>query len=359
MNLIMFKFFIDFNLGLPTEQFAMKLDDKNVIINCQKYDTLNCQTFTSLDTNWAKDKENTKVIESKAINKNGEKYLNREIFINTNESFKYGYRDYITSNILVMVFEEYKNYNIMIPEGLEYHYEKAKLFFKDFINRYRLVTNFQFIPNPNSFDLPLIEVSICKNKSIQNIYAKESLNFTYLTYKGKLDDPFIKGHTDYIHPDCRTLNSLVKNLNQCEEIQLYDELLLNAKEQAYVKKDYSLCIVLCETAFETFLQFKLKEICIKKRITNLKTYYRGKENSISYKSAIEKGNVKENLLKGYINFIFTINIEDTDEYKNWDKNSYKKRNDIIHKGFLNFKLKDAQDAFYHTLTFMNFIKNLK
>ncbi|AGK96625.1 hypothetical protein [Clostridium pasteurianum] len=358
MNLIMFKFFIDFNLGLPTSAFIMRLDNKNICINCEKYNTLNYQTFTSLNIDWEKDKENTRILESNAINKNGDKYLNRQIFFKLDEPFKYGYKDYITSNILVIVFEEYQDHDVTTSEGLEYNYEKAKLFFEKFINKYRLVSNFSFIPNPNSLKLPLIEILICKNKSIKNVYAKEALPFTHLDIKTVLENPFVKGHTDSLHPDDKTLNTLVSKLNQCEDIQLYDKLLLDAKEQAFVKKDYPLCIVLCETAFETFLQYELKKACVKNHIKMLLTYYKRRKKFRPYKLAIENGNVKKDLLTNYLNFIFKVKIESTIEYINWDKNAYKKRNNIIHNGILNFNLKDAENAFTTTMSFIKYIKKL-
>lgn len=142
------------------------------------------------------------------------------------------------------------------------------------------------------------------------------------------------------------------------EVKLFEKLLLDAKEQAFISKNYDMSIILIENAFEVFLQSILIECCKAKKVQKL---FKGKskhQKDIDYIEAISNGNVQEDLIKNYLKFLTGRSIAGGREYNAWYSFTYEKRNDIIHKGKHGNTEDAAKKAFESTVNLINAIVNL-
>lgn len=86
-------------------------------------------------------------------------------------------------------------------------------------------------------------------------------------------------------------------------IPLYQQLLLEAKEQGHINNNYELSVVKIGTSFEVFLKELLVNACQNIGIQKLPVG-RGRDleklPTKNYKEAIQEGNIKEDLLKNIL-----------------------------------------------------------
>ena len=125
---------------------------------------------------------------------------------------------------------------------------------------------------------------------------------------------------------------------------------MEAKDLAWVHRQYALAIILFEIAVETFLQEHLLSIC--KRTGRTKIEPKGKlREGLSLEQAIDKFSVRE--LIPAISEILGYNIKESSEYRNWHHNTYQRRNRIIHTGQMACDDQEATLALASSTEFIN------
>lgn len=350
MNLVMFRFFINSNLGLPNNVgFKMKCNSQLIIVTAKSNKIVSHIPFSGKDVNWA-DKEDAYRSELTIYNQKDEQMVLQEIFIGKDDKFKYGYRQHSISNILEIVFEE--DIQKPIKDNQSEYINKAKEYLIHFIDIYRYSTQIGFAINPRSIVSPLVDILVCKETCISDVNQKE-LNFVDFTFEIASETPNANVFDSFsISPDI--LNRLADHLSTGYIIEVHEKLIVDAREKAFVHKDYPLSIVLIETAFETYTKKKLIELCKLRGINTLQTRFHNQYEP--FQDAIESGNIIGDLLKRYLNSILSISIENTSEYRSWKNNAYEKRNKIVHNGYYSYGFTDAELAFNSTIAMMDYLK---
>lgn len=354
MNLVKCRFFIMINLGLPIESFKMKYNSKQILVTAEKNKIASYVPFKCTNIDWEniKDKDTYKS-ELTIHNQKDEKMILQEIYINKDDNFKYGFKQYSVSNIIEVDFEEDSCKPFNVIENQTQYIRTAKEYLIHFIDIYRYSTQLGFITNPRSIVSPLVQMLICKDSIFEDLGSKE-LNFTNLT--SQITTEIVNGDVfnSYELPTYM-LDKFAQKLSIGYELKLYEKFIVNSREQCFVYKDYPLSIVLIETAFETFIKGKLIGLCTMHNIKTLPTSYKP-YNYISYKDAIDSGNIVADLLKRYIKLIIKRSIDlNSTQYKSWKKDAYKKRNEIVHNGFYKYGQSDAELAFESTIALMDYI----
>lgn len=217
----------------------------------------------------------------------------------------------------------------------------------DFTNKYRLVSQENDIYLPRSNESPVIEIwySDLVEQKGELISAnlkpyKETVNFNGLK---KLNKPILTKEK------IEKLNNLLKTGSR---IPLYQQLLLEAKEQGHINNNYELSVLKIGTSFEVFLKELLVNACQNIGIQKLPVG-RGRDleklPTKNYKEAIQEGNIKEDLLKKYLKIIIGNNsILTVKEYNYWHKWAYTLRNEIVHSGRTSVSENEARMAFEST-----------
>jgi hypothetical protein len=151
-----------------------------------------------------------------------------------------------------------------------------------------------------------------------------------------------------------TLNLFGEFLQSGRSIPLYQQLLLEAKEQGHINEKYELSVIKIGTAFEVFLQELLVKACESLGINELQVEGKTTKN---YKEAIQGGNLRD-LLRKYLKQIIGNNsILSVKEYNHWHSKAYTLRNEIIHSGRMNVSEKEAMLAFESTTKLINLISD--
>jgi hypothetical protein len=134
---------------------------------------------------------------------------------------------------------------------------------------------------------------------------------------------------------------------------LFQNLLLDAKEQAHVRQQYNLSVVLVSTAFEAFLRERLAQVC---RVMNVSTLpspaspnSRGEQ--LPFLDAIDRGHVKADLLS-YVEALSGRNVRRSQEHDKWDRHGFKVRNEISHGVERQLTDAESRSAWEATIAYM-------
>ncbi|MDT5059979.1 MAG: hypothetical protein QOH63_438 [Acidobacteriota bacterium] len=219
-----------------------------------------------------------------------------------------------------------------------------------FIDLYRLVTQEGDVTRPRMRDAPSIDVLVADDYE----FNAEVLAGKFRQYKWvhAWEDASRTGHLkETMKPEM--VGTLVKLLQSGFNPRVFDKLLLDSKEQSFVRDEHDLAIVVTETAFETFLQERLLAACAARGITTL-TAGRGRgATQMPYRDAIERAQVRDNL--DYIQNLSGENIKGGVEHTNWYTYAYEKRNEIIHSGLRGSTFDDMGKAFTAVVTYIQLI----
>jgi hypothetical protein len=161
-----------------------------------------------------------------------------------------------------------------------------------FVNTYRLVTQEEDVTKPTIGDAPIVDIFISDNYE----FTSGGTNAKFRPYKQLYNwmNPTKTGHLKEVMTD-ESARKLASLLESGAPIQLFQQLLLDAKELSHVRGEHDLAIIVIENAFEVFLQQRLVSACEARGRTEL-PYGRGRgETLINYIEAIEKGGVKDAL----------------------------------------------------------------
>ncbi len=214
-----------------------------------------------------------------------------------------------------------------------------------FIRLYQWVSQEKDVYLPNISDCPIVEVLVSENGDINS----GILNQTFKFHSTKLNwDNLTKKPVKKTPLSKEAMNWFSNLLKSGKELELYQKLLLDAKEQGHLNRKYDLAILKIGTAFEVFVQDRLLRACELKGIKKLPGKGKNAKEK-DYKEAIINGNVREELLSIYLKEITGISIKGTKAYNEWYTNAYSIRNEIIHRGKTDVNDKDAEVAFNSTV----------
>jgi hypothetical protein len=144
-------------------------------------------------------------------------------------------------------------------------------------------------------------------------------------------------------------------LRQGYILPLSGHLMLDAKEQAHLRQQYDVCIILLATAFEVFLREVLVEVCKVRGIKELARQSGKTGKPWPYKHAIEKGHVLDDLLV-YVEQVGGRNYKGQKAYNEWRNDAYEVRNAIVHRGKRGCGDAEADKAYTATALYMEAIQ---
>lgn len=227
--------------------------------------------------------------------------------------------------------------------------EKATGIAKQFVRAYRTVSEQVDVKVPSEMDSPLIEISISPNytftrKEVDATFTKVQHSFQWLSPAQR---SVSKGP---LSPE--RLDGLILLLDHGIAPELFRELLLEAKELSFVNGNHRLALVIAQTGFETYIQWRLIQECTHRNIALL-TSKRGRESDVE--TAIAKGDLRDDLLGVYMTLLAGRSAKDCSEHQEWHKNAYEPRNQIVHRGRVNVTESDARKAFESVVKYCDYI----
>src|SRR5690606_34330820 len=104
---------------------------------------------------------------------------------------------------------------------------------------------------------------------------------------------------------------------------------------------YKLAVIVAETSFEAFVQFRIDLECRIRAISSL-TDKRGTTRTIE--DALMRGDLKRDLLGDYAFQLCGKDVKSISEYQRWNEDTYKLRNEIIHRGRMDVTEEQAKQA---------------
>ena len=201
------------------------------------------------------------------------------------------------------------------------HIRKAESLLREFIDVYRWNTNEKDVRSYDSSATQIILIATADNYTLTDQHV--SGTFKPALHRISLEHPILRGRRkSYVLEDVKI--KLQNALQTENRLELYQELLLQARESYFIKRSYDLAVVTAETAFEVFLQHRLIAVCTSLSILTL--------DGKPAEKAIEEGNVRRNLFKYLEQLVPTIGVKARQEYITWGIDACDLRNAIVHRG---------------------------
>lgn len=343
------------HLAVPqNEGFFFNCDGRDVHIECQTLPGAKLFSYTGNEYGWLTKNYEVVTRYIHAVTKSGERFPVRETHRKESEvPFTGGTVDLVKYTRLLITFE-LDSTDILDDEArireLEVWVEGAV---QHFIDLYRIVTQENDVTRPRIKDAPMVDVLIARDYE----FNAEVVGGEFRTYKWlhRWDDAAKTGQIKSPMQQER-VDLLLKLLHNGYKPTLFDKLVLDSKEQSFIRNEHDLAIVIVETAFETFLQQRLLATCVAKGIANL-TSGRGKgARQVPFQEAIESAQVRDNL--EYVQELSGKSVKGGAEHNNWFIQAYQKRNEIIHSGTRGATADDASNAFSAIISYMNLIDGI-
>lgn len=346
MNTYMARYIFPVALRLPEEKdFRVKIDTEIGIVRCKHLDGLLINSYSSNNLKWINSQDT--IMQVTSYNNKKEALEALKVYVNeSNELKSDGYTEVAQYTVVDIITEsEYIKSNLDIQK-------KSNKILERFLEIYRLHFS-EINTGPISVeDSRTIQIWI--GKEIINEGVSYTVTFELLDTIVQWKDPFKKGFGNLENDDTkidRFSYALITN----QDIPIWNKILLDAKDQALIFGNYSLSIVLSETAFECFLQNILIEECKQRKIYLLPV--KKGEPSKSATEVIMSATVTT-ILKKYIPLISGRTIAGTKSYNKWNNKAYMKRNDIVHKGHIVESEDIAKESFMAVQRMVEEINNL-
>ena len=230
--------------------------------------------------------------------------------------------------------------------------EKAIGIAKHFLRAYRTVSEQVDVKVPSEMDSPLIEISVSTNytftrKEVDATFTKVQHSFQWLP-------PFQRSVSKGLLSR-EKLDGLILLLDHGIAPELFRELLLEAKELSFINGNHRLALVIAQTGFETYIQWRLIQECKHRKIPTL-TPTRGKESDVE--TAIAEGDLRKVLLGEYLTLLARRSAKDCSEHREWYENAYVPRTQIVHRGRVNITETEAKNAFESVVKYCAYIDRL-
>lgn len=356
MGICMFRYLFDIKIGLPEMVgFNVKHEGIDCLVSIKIVKGANITSYSRDNFSWiTKTNAEDKQIEQFDINgdfKGDLKLLRRVKYYKNRDVFSGGLIEPSSFTVFEVLFEIPDRRYLEKEENMASLNEKAAKILIYFIDMYRLVSQESDVYIPAVHETKIFEVLYSDSNTIH-----EQVTFSTLLrkhYWGRVPSP------DKEVLDQDKMNKFIEYLNNDIKIPLHEQLLLDAREQSIVNKNYEVSILKINTAFEVFMQNLLIQACHVLNIKELPVGGGKLETQDRKKSeeAILDGSIND-LLKKYLYIVLgSKRITSISEYNKWNENTYKVRNGIIHNGLLSVTEEEAMMAFNSTVSLMNKILN--
>jgi hypothetical protein len=210
---------------------------------------------------------------------------------------------------------------------------------RNFTDWYRVATNESDVARVRMADAPIVDIWTADDYTFS---AAESSG-RFVRYARRLNwAPPEAGELFKQSTAASVISNIDGLLKRGDGVPLYLRLLLDAKEQAHLRQEYDLSIVVSQTALEAFLQQRLHSLCTQRSIVELPRRTGSKTDAFA--EAIERGNVKADLLR-WAKQLSGADIQGSTEYAAWESGAYTPRNAVVHRGQRGATAADAKVAF--------------
>lgn len=355
MILCTFSWPILMHLAVPQDAgFFFNWDGRDVHIECQTLPGAKLFSYTGDEYGWLTKEYEVVSRYINDVSKTGEEVPVRQIHRKESEvPFTGGIVDPVKYTRVLVTFEVEDAH--VLDDGarvgeLEVWIEGAV---QHFVDLYRMVTQEDDVTKPRMKDAPMVDVLVADDYEFNAEVV--SGEFRAHQWVHQWEDAVKTARIKSPMPADRA-EVLLKLLQEGFNPSVFDKLLLDSKEQSFIRGEHDLSIVVAETAFEAFLQQRLLAACAAKGVTVL-TSGRGKgAQQVPYQEAIESAQVRDNL--DYVQELSGQAIKSGAEHNNWILHAYQKRNEIIHSGARGATFDDAGRAFTAVVAYMTLIKGV-
>lgn len=343
------------HLGLPDTAFFFSADNRNICIQCRTIKVAQLFSYTGEDYEWLTKEEGIEQLHLAAVSEEGERVFIRQVHRKTNdESFSGGVIDLKKYTLIQMSFE-IEGTDVIDDEVKFAELKKwVSSIIQRFVDLYRMVSQESDVTGFQLEEVPIMDVWIANEYKFTSneIDAKQDLYTRIWDWSGTRKTNYFKK----VLPE-QAIHLFGYLLKRGVPLRLFEQLLLECKEQSQARGQHELAIVNAGTAFEAFLKERLTHECEAHGITQLPFGRKNAKIQIDYKEAIEKGNVREDLLE-HVEMISAQKIKGGTEYTNWFNHAYKPRNEIIHQGKRGFIEDNAGKAYMAVAAYIDMINKI-
>lgn len=355
MILCTFSWPIPMHLAVPqNEGFFFSMDGRNVYIYCQTLSGAKLFSYTGEEYGWLTKEYEVISRYIRAVSESDEKAPVRQIHRKKDEAaFTGGTVDSVKYTRIFVSFEV-ESLDVLDDET-SFNELKAwvERTVQHFVELYRMTTQEGDVTRPRINDAPVIDITVADGYEFNAEVLSGDFR-PYMWVQSWEETTKVALFKETMKPE--RVRVLLELLQGGFQPLVHDRLLLDAKEQSFVRNEHDLAIVIAETAFETFLQARLIHWCAANGKTTLKVG-RGKgERDLPYQEAIEGASVSTNL--DFVEEFSGQKIKGGAEYGNWHKYAYTARNGIVHLGMRGATMEDAGKAFTAVVTFIDFINHV-
>jgi hypothetical protein len=356
MAICMFKYLFDIKFSVSEDNgFFVDYKGKRSFIRVKTIKGANISSFTGEDFSWLLNtneeiKENKSVLKITVQNKLEEVPVRYIHYLKNKDYFSGGMIQPTSFSIVEVLFEISNIKYVENKENIKILEKSASEIINNFTNKYRIVSEETDVYTPQVSTSPVIEIWISDKGRLEEFLTVSMKPYTQTVNFLGIRSP---NKTELNKEKMQMLTNLLKDP---DELPLYLQLLLDAKEQGHIKNNYELSVLKIGTAFEVFLQDLLVKACQLLDIQKLPVG-RGKDlPTKDFKEAIQEGKIIEDLLKKYLKLIIGSNkILEGKEYNHWHTKAYTLRNEIIHSGRTEVSEKEARLAFESTNAIISLI----
>ncbi|MFT6491129.1 MAG: hypothetical protein ACJAWP_000005 [Porticoccus sp.] len=238
----------------------------------------------------------------------------------------------------------------------ERHKEKQKIWVEQcleyFVSHYLEVGCDNDIPKISLSDVPVVTLYVSERYE----FTKEVVSGDFKFHQNQFNwyETEKSGHLkdNFSEQWCRLLQG---KLGSNEPVPIYNQLLMDAKRQSFYYNNQELSIVLCESAFETFVVQKLLSYCNAKGILEIGTGKGKNRKSIPVGDCVEHKNISE--LLSAVCEVSGDNVKAGTDHLEWTNHAYNVRNKIIHRGKKGHTKTEAEKAFFVVNKYMCLIRD--
>ena len=319
-NTVLYSFFLECNLGYPDRTgYQFEFNNENVTISFERKKYLSRHQFSETETNW--ESGDHEVIDTRF---DGDETAYQSNYWSKGDAFSMGYLRRRIGTVVTIRF------STSISDEDQQKFAQSCLDY--FLDVYRLVTFFGHAENHSKLISTIEEVE--KGHLIGNMFRTEggkTVAFRHSEPKPNLHSQFQIEESE----GRRISDRLMIGTN----LEVYENLICEGKKLIMNDNNYTLSIVVLETAVEAFIQKKLKKLCCIR--SKMKLRYRNR--NVKFEEVIEKANIKA-LINKFIPEITGQKIDRT-IFEKWELDLYDVRNGIIHRGDLRHSKQEAEKAY--------------
>jgi hypothetical protein len=223
--------------------------------------------------------------------------------------------------------------------------ERAQLF----IRTYRVVADEVDVSTPREDDSPVVEVGVSTRYLING--KRIEGQFSLVQREFRWTAPELTGLLKPVLAHEKVL-SFSQQLESGAGPEVFNELLIEAKQLSYIHGDHRLSVVVAQAGFEAYVQWILLKEASLRGLSTLRSR-RGEEASVD--EAIADGDLRSELLGHYAKMFAGRSVKECREHQTWYDAAYLVRNEIAHRGRLSVAAHEACAAFEAILACANYL----